>query len=184
MDTGPYAAGGVRAFRHRPKPQIAIKSRHHEYAATVTAANGEHLEGDAAMPLSIRVRSDTMDAIPAPVPAGYQSVIKNVTLQNVTNLFGDQKSHVVPDAGGWRIDRQNPMTYGSNAQIQRNGVKGKSTIGCVVLPDRYNTGMPPDHSGDKGQGGSRTQGQAVGVGQDRSTCVDPERGQLPSRRPR
>jgi hypothetical protein len=95
------------------------------------------------MPLSIRVRSDTMDAIPAPVPAGYQSVIKNVTLQNVTNLFGDQKSHVVPDAGGWRIDRQNPMTDGSNAQIQRNGVKGKSTIGCVVLPDRYNTGMPP-----------------------------------------
>jgi hypothetical protein len=65
-------------IRHRPKPQIAIKSRRHEYAAGVTAGNGEHLEGDAPMPLSISVRSDTMDAIPAPVPAGYQSVIKNV----------------------------------------------------------------------------------------------------------
>ncbi len=94
------------------------------------------------MPLSIKVRSDTMDAIPAPVPAGYHSVIKNVTPQNVTSLFGNQKSHVVPDAGGWRIDRQNPVSGASNAQIQRNGVNGKSTIACVVLPEQYNISMP------------------------------------------
>jgi hypothetical protein len=72
------------------------------------------------------------------IPIGH----KERDPQNVTNLFGDQKSHVVPDAGGWRIDRQNPTTDGSNAQIQRNGVKGKSTIGCVVLPDRNNIAMP------------------------------------------
>jgi hypothetical protein len=83
-----------------------------------------------------------MDAIPAPVPAGFASVIQNVTPQNVTNLFGKPRSHVVPDAQGRRIDRQNPTTDGSSTQIQRNGVKGKSTIGCVVLPDRYNIAMP------------------------------------------
>jgi hypothetical protein len=100
------------------------------------------MKGETAMPLSIKVRSDTMDAIQAPVPAGYHSVIKNVTAQNVSNLFGNQKSHVVPDAQGWRIDRQNPTSDGSNAQVQRNGVKDKSTIACVVLPARYNVAMP------------------------------------------
>jgi hypothetical protein len=34
------------------------------------------------------------------------------------------------------------MTGASNAQIQRYGVNGKSTMGCVALPDRYTISMP------------------------------------------
>jgi hypothetical protein len=105
------------------------------------------------MPLSVKARSGSAEAIPAPLPKGFERVIANVNAKTVGNLFGGLKSHVVGDANGWRIDRQNPPSGYANVQVQHNGTDGKSTVACVLIPDKYNIAMPtgPDATKAKRQ---------------------------------
>jgi hypothetical protein len=53
-------------------------------------------------------------------------------------LQGNARSHIVPDRGGIRIDRQGQSSNGEqNIQVQVNGVNGNSTVATVLIPDRY-----------------------------------------------
>ena len=94
------------------------------------------------MPLAIKIRDRNSEAIPNN-PGGYARVIAQINQNNVTNIFGTLKSHIVTDQDHWRMDRQNPTDDDcANVQVQRNGVQGKSTIACVIVPSKYNIGKP------------------------------------------
>jgi hypothetical protein len=100
------------------------------------------------MPLAVRIRNQNSDAIPKN-PGGYGNVIAGITKITVNKIWGNLDSHIVPDQNNWRIDRQNPSADGANIQVQRNGVDGKSTIGCVIVPNKYNISKPPSTSATK-----------------------------------
>ncbi len=94
------------------------------------------------MPFTVNAATGASTTGPAwkgPLPGAAAQQISNIVgTITASVVFGQPKSHIVPDMFGWRVDRQNAPSGEVNISVQRNDVPSPSTIASVFIPGTLN----------------------------------------------
>jgi hypothetical protein len=100
------------------------------------------------MPFAVNAAMGASTTGPAwrgPMPATAAQQISNIVgTIKAGDMFGQPKSHIVPDMFGWRVDRQNAPSGEVNISVQRNDVPSPSTVASVFVPGALNVAPAPN----------------------------------------
>jgi hypothetical protein len=113
--------------------------------------------------------SATGPAWKGPLPANAAQQVSNIVgTITASVVFGQPKSHIVPDMFGWRVDRQNAPSGEVNISVQRNDVPSPSTVASVFIPGTLN--VAPGTNMVTTQARSRELARALRDGLERSSA--------------